>query len=161
MSTSPSFDPTWRLRTADLDDAEHIAGAVQRLLVELDGTPGDLDSMTLATRALIRHDELGVIFIAESDRALIGLLAASWVHAIHVGGRYALIQDLWVDPAWRSRDVGKTLLIAISELARDHHVPRLEVGLPVESFDGFSATHSFYLANEFEPNGPRLRRLLS
>ena len=31
------------------------------------------------------------------------MLAASWQRAIHVPGRYATIQDLWVTPAWRSR----------------------------------------------------------
>jgi para-aminobenzoate synthetase len=160
MSTSVSSQPAWNLRTAAPDDAEPIARAVQRLLLELDGIPGDLESMTVATRALIRHDDLGVIFVAESDRVLIGLLAASWVHAIHVPGRYALIQDLWVDPAWRSRDIGKSLLIAISELARDHQIPRVEVGLPLHTFASFDATHAFYLSNEFTPNGPRLRKLL-
>ena len=119
-----------------------------------------ISTMTAAARKLTRNDELGVIFLAEADRTLIGLLAASWVHAIHVPGRYALIQDLWVDPQWRSQKIGASLLIAIFELARDHHIPRVEVGLPVESFAAFAATHRFYLANGFEPNGPRLRRLL-
>jgi hypothetical protein len=35
------------------------------------------------------------------------------------------------------------------------------VGLPRESFDAIRATEAFYLDNEFEQLGPRMRRLLA
>ena len=39
-------------------------------------------------------------------------------------------------------------------------VPRLEVGLPQESFAQLAATERFYRDNGFTPLGPRMRRLL-
>ncbi len=88
------------------------------------------------------------------------MLAASWQHALHVPGRYGTVQDLWVDPAWRSRAIGRDLLEALFALAREQGIPRIEVGLPQDSFAAIEATRSFYLANGFAPLGPRMRWLL-
>ncbi len=101
--------------------------------------------------------QAGALLVAEGDGALVGVLAASWQSAMHVPGRYALIQDLWVHPAWRSGGVGAGLLAALFELARERGLARVEVGLPGERFAGLAATEAFYLANGFTPLGPRMR----
>jgi GNAT superfamily N-acetyltransferase len=72
-----------------------------------------------------------------------------------------LIQDLWVHRAWRGRAVGAGLLTKLYDLSRGRGFTRVEVGLPRESFERFGATEAFYLGNGFEPNGPRMRRVLS
>jgi GNAT superfamily N-acetyltransferase len=149
------------VRMARLEDVEAVAGAVRALLVELDGDPPAVQAMQDAARALIEGPAAGAVLVAEDDEALVGVLAASWQSAIHVPGGYALIQDLWVDPDWRSRAVGRELLQALCDLARGRGMPRIEVGLPRESFARFAATEAFYLANGFTPNGPRMRRALA
>jgi GNAT superfamily N-acetyltransferase len=70
-----------------------------------------------------------------------------------------LIQDLWVDPAWRGRSVGRELLARLFELARRQGMARAEVGLPRESFEGIRATEGFYAHNGFEHLGARMRRV--
>src|SRR5580704_3416827 len=98
--------------------------------------------------------------LVELGGALVGVIAASWQTAIHIPGRYALIQDLWVHPAWRSREIGADLVRALCGLASDRQIARIEVGLPRESFAGLDATESFYARNGFTPLGPRMRRVL-
>jgi GNAT superfamily N-acetyltransferase len=151
----------WRVRPAGHGDVEAVAVAVRELLAELDGTPAALPAMEAAVRALIDNPWAGAVLVAESDDGLVGVLGASWQVAIHVPGYYALIQDLWVDPASRGRNVGRGLLAALFELARSKHFERVEVGLPRESFARFAATEAFYLGEGFTPNGPRMRRLLT
>jgi GNAT superfamily N-acetyltransferase len=90
--------------------------------------------------------------------SLVGVLSMSWQCAIHTPGRYALIQDLWVRPGWRGSGVGAGLLAALFALARERGVPRVEVGLPRESFAAVAATEAFYVANGFTGLGPRMRR---
>jgi GNAT superfamily N-acetyltransferase len=158
-STPPS--PTWRVRPAGHGDASAVAVAVRELLLEMGGTPPALAEMETAARALIDSPKDGAALVAQSRDGLVGVLGASWQAAIHVPGRYALIQDLWVHPRWRGRAVGTGLLAALFELARATGLQRVEVGLPRESFDQFAATEAFYLGNGFSPNGPRLRRVLS
>ena len=75
---------------------------------------------------------------------IVGVLSASWQRALHVPGRYATIQDLWVDPEWRSRRVGAALVDELVALCGKQGVARIEVGLPRESFDAIRATEAFY-----------------
>ena len=148
-----------QVRAARGDDVAAVAAAMEALLVELGGERPPRDEVEAATRALVEDPSLGALFVAEADGEIVGVCAASWQHAVHVPGRYGTVQDLWVAPAWRSRAVGRDLLEALFSLAREEGIPRLEVGLPQDSFAAIEATRSFYLSNGFEPLGPRMRWL--
>lgn len=154
--------PSARVRRAAVDDAPAVRAAVTELLVELGGegpAPVELDE---AIRELARNRGMGTLLVAEAggEDGLVGVLAASWQHAIHVPGRYGTIQDLWVHPDWRSRAIGRDLLEAFFELAREEGARRVEVGLPRDDFANLAATEAFYLANGFVSLGPRMRRVL-
>ncbi len=151
----------WRVRPAGHGDVAAVAVSVRELLLELGATPPVLSEMVLAARELIDDPAAGAVLVARARDGLVGVLGASWQTAIHVPGSYALIQDLWVHPGWRSRAVGAGLLDALFELARDRGMNRVEVGLPRESFVSFAATEAFYSRNGFTANGPRMRRMLS
>ncbi len=125
--------------------------------------------MQAAARALLDDPQVGALLVAEAGSAtadaeaggaLVGVLGASWQTAIHVPGRYALIQDLWVHPSWRGQAVGAGLLAALFELARELALARAEVGLPREATRASQATEAFYRANGFTPLGARMRRML-
>jgi GNAT superfamily N-acetyltransferase len=95
----------------------------------------------------------------EQGELVVGVLTASYQLALHVPGRYALIQDLWVRPAWRGHAVGRELLGALFDLAREQGMARAEVGLPRETFADIRATEGFYAHNGFEHLGARMRRI--
>jgi branched-chain amino acid aminotransferase len=149
-----------RVREATPGEVPAVAAAVESLLVELGGRRPSMAEMEAEVRAIVEDPEVGTMLVADSAGGIVGVLGASWARAIHVPGRYAVIQDLWVHPDWRSRGVGAELVDAIAELARERGVGRIEVGLPRESFEAIRATEAFYLSNEFETLGPRMRRLL-
>jgi GNAT superfamily N-acetyltransferase len=173
LASERAAEPGWSVRVATREDVVAVAGAVRALLLELDGrrdravadqpgcTPSAATAMEDAARVLIDSPWEGAVLVAQARVAIVGVLAASWQMAIHVPGHYALIQDLWVDPAWRSRAVGAGLVEGLVELARGRRMERVEVGLPRESFINFAATEAFYLGNGFTPNGPRMRRAIS
>jgi GNAT superfamily N-acetyltransferase len=151
---------SWSVRAATLADVPAAALAVGELLDELGGKrplPAELEE---EARALVEDPALGALLVAEAGGEVVGVLAASFARAMHVPGRYAVIQDLWVDPAWRSRTIGADLLAAIAALARELGMPRIEVGLPQETFAGIRATEAFYLGNGFVSLGIRMRRRL-
>jgi branched-chain amino acid aminotransferase len=149
------------VREASAGEVPAVAAAVESLLVELGGRRPAPEEMEAEVRAAIESPEVGAMLVAESAGEIVGVLGASFSRAIHVPGPYAVIQDLWVHPEWRSRGVGAELVEAIVALVRERGIGRIEVGLPRESFDAIKATEAFYLANEFEHLGPRMRRLLS
>jgi len=149
------------VRAATADDAAAVARAVEELLIELGGERPSATALEEAVRRLAEDPDAGALLVAEDDGEVVGVLAASWQYAIHVPGRYGTIQDLWVHPDWRSRSLGRELIMALVREASEAGVPRLEVGLPQESFANLGATERFYRENDFQPLGPRMRRLLS
>jgi GNAT superfamily N-acetyltransferase len=154
--------PRWEVREATEADVEAAAAGVGELLVELSGGGPAASELEAASAELVRDRGLGALLVAEAggEDGIVGVLAASWQHAIHVPGRYGTIQDLWVHPEWRSRAVGHELVEAYCEIARREGAKRIEVGLPREDFERIEATTAFYRANGFEHLGPRMRRKL-
>jgi branched-chain amino acid aminotransferase len=150
-------DASWHVRTARGDDIAPVTAAVEQLLLELGGSPAPRAALEAATRELLADGEAGVVLVAQAREGIVGVLGASWQTAIHVPGRYGLIQDLWVHPAWRSRAIGSDLLLALSELAAGRRISRIEVGLPRESFAAVASTELFYRRNGFTSLGPRMR----
>jgi para-aminobenzoate synthetase len=155
-------EPKCRVREATEADTPAVAAAIGQLLVELSGGGPPTNELEQATLDLVRDRGMGALLVAEAggEDGLVGVLAASWQHAIHVPGRYGTIQNLWVDPRWRSKAIGQQLVDAFCELARETGAKRIEVGLPREDFERIAATEAFYLANGFEHLGPRMRRKL-
>jgi len=148
------------VRAATADDAPAVAGAVESLLIELGGERPSTTDLQEAARRLADDPSSGSLLVAEDDGSIVGVLAASWQFALHVPGRYGTIQDLWVHPDWRSRALGRELILALVRAATEAGVPRLEVGLPQAGFAQLDATERFYRENGFTPLGPRMRRLL-
>jgi GNAT superfamily N-acetyltransferase len=148
------------VREATPEDLPAVVEAVEELLVELGGRRPSRPQMEAEVGALLDNEALGTLLVAEDDGALVGVLGASWQRAIHVPGRYATIQDLWVDPEWRSRGIGAELVEALAALAQEQGVGRIEVGLPRETFAAIEQTEAFYRGAGFEHLGPRMRRLI-
>jgi GNAT superfamily N-acetyltransferase len=149
------------IRAATVGDVGRVSDAVEELLVELGGKRPARPEVEAEVRAIVEDPAAGLLLVAEREGELVGVLGASWSRAIHVPGRYVLIQDLWVAPDWRSQGVGAELIEAIAARALEAGVARLEVGLPREDFAAIDATESFYRDNGFEHLGPRMRRLLA
>lgn len=147
------------VRLATDGDLAAVVGAVSELLVELGSTPPLASALEVAARALLEDRQAGALLVAQAGEEIVGVLGASYQLAIHVPGRYVLVQDLWVHPSWRGRSVGGELLAALFALAREQGMTRAEVGLPRERFVGIRATEAFYVHNGFEPLGPRMRRI--
>jgi GNAT superfamily N-acetyltransferase len=151
----------WEVRDGVAEDVPAAAEAVELLLVELGGQPPARAVLEAEVRALVEDSGVGEVLVAESAGRLVGVLGSSWQRAIHVPGRYAVVQDLWVDPGWRSDGVGAALIDELAARARAAGAPRLEVGLPPEHFAAIAQTTAFYRANGFEHLGARMRRKLA
>jgi ribosomal protein S18 acetylase RimI-like enzyme len=149
-----------RVRPAEAGDVAAAAAAVGALLEELGGEVPPVAELEAATRVLVERPETGTLLVAEAGGEVVGVLAASWVHAVHVPGHYGVIQDLWVRPDFRSRAVGRDLVEGYAAIAREAGAARLEVGLPKESFERIEATERFYRGNGFTSLGIRMRRKL-
>ncbi|MFZ5981403.1 MAG: GNAT family N-acetyltransferase [Candidatus Zixiibacteriota bacterium] len=147
------------IRKASKDDAAVVTEYVIKLLTELRGEPftGDRTKMTTCAAKLIETGRC-ISLVLETDREIIGLLNISIAHAVRVSGEYGILEELYIEPEYRSHGFGKELLDRAKEIARQRDWPRLEVGAP--SLEHWRRTYDFYRANGFEEIGPRLKFVL-
>jgi GNAT superfamily N-acetyltransferase len=157
-SAAGSADAGPRVRPARADDVEAVVEGLERLLHELSGDAPGRGQMRAAVGALINDPELGCLLLAEAHGKVIGFLAASWQFALHIPGRYCILQDLWVVPEWRSRGIGGALLRGLHDTMAEREIDRVEVGLPSARFVSVAATKAFYLNNGYSLIGSRMRR---
>lgn len=152
---------SWRVRPALPDDLPGAVAGITALLGELGGSAPPGAALHRAAHLLLEDACAGELLVAVVDARVVGVLGASWTHAIRTAGRHAVIQELWVDPAWRSRRVGAEMIAKLVELTRARGVGRIEVGLPTARFESLAQTRDFYAEIGFEQLGERMRLTLS
>jgi GNAT superfamily N-acetyltransferase len=152
--------PGHALRKATADDAGQIMLALGALLAELRNQPGSV--VPVGAEAAFRHTiadpAAGSVWIAEDERRLLGYVALSYQWALRAGGRYAIIQELWVDPAQRSAGIGEALLDAAARGCAEAGLGMIEVGLPGARFAALDRVSRFYQRCGFTEVGLRMRR---
>lgn len=86
----------------------------------------------------------------DGDR-IIGFGAICESHSLYAEGAFGIIQEFYVMPDYRSKEVGKSLIQEIIMFAKKHGWKRLELCTP--PLPEFDRTADFYLSNGFEITG--------
>jgi GNAT superfamily N-acetyltransferase len=81
----------------------------------------------------------------------------SYAHALRSGGRYAIVQEMYVTPALRSSGVGRLVLELALATAKQAGCPFVELGTPPAG----ARQIAFYRRSGFAPVGERLRCALA
>jgi GNAT superfamily N-acetyltransferase len=130
----------------------------------LDELKEDADEATGADTAKIladwRADENRVtVFIAFSESMEgLGIITLAENFAIYAGGKYGIINELYVEPNSRNRQVGKMLVETAKAFARTKGWKRLDVTAPPG--ERWQRTVNFYLREGFVHTGPKLKFML-
>ena len=143
--------PTIRLAVAR--DRDAAIDLVRRLLTELGGTPAPAEAMAPVYERFADDGPSGFVALAEDDGRLVAVCTVSFVDALRSVGRYAIIQEMFVDPSVRSSGVGMEVL----RFSLDHAVSRgcamVELGTPYHG----ERQIQFYQRAGFTEVGARLR----
>lgn len=100
-------------------------------------------------RALIAHVlRLGVVFVAEVDGRLEGLLAIVALEHPMSGERYAEELAWWVEPAFRGSSIGPRLLRAGESWTRENGLAMLKMVAPADTDVGAFYARRGYVAIE-------------
>jgi len=156
-------DGTVTIRLAGSDDAPAVGGMTYRLLQEIDTARYSAGDYAETARTLFEGAGDFLVLLAFSDRVQAGnpagMLTISVSSALYAGGRYAEIQEFFVDDTCRGLGIGKRLLAAAEALARERDWERLQLHVSRERDGGRS--YDFYRRNGFEESGTTMRYRLT
>ena len=143
-----------RTRLASSADREAAIALVRNLLTELGGTPPAPDAMFPAYDRLIGgSDDAGFVAVGESDGRLVAVCTVSFLVAMRTTGRYAIIQEMFVDADARSSGIGMELLRFALDQAVANGCQTVELGTPYHG----DRQIQFYRRAGFTEVGARLR----
>jgi GNAT superfamily N-acetyltransferase len=159
------------VRAAEADRAT-VLDLVERLLVELEG-PGRHPEPREGSRTLQATQEFAgldrrrvlaaleaaadrfVAFLAREGGKPVGVLTLTEHFAIYAGGRYGVIDELYVVPGRRSSGVGRRLVEAAAAFGREKGWRRIDVTAPPGA--AWERSVRFYETRGFVFTGPKLR----
>ena len=118
------------VRLATPSDGNEVLRLVNGLLVELGGSPRPSDAAGPVLDELTSGGDAGFIVIAEADGAARAVCTASFAQALRTVGRYAIFQEMYVEPDWRSSGVGRAVIDFALEYAVASGCQVVELGTP-------------------------------
>lgn len=146
------------IRKASTQDAPQIAEMVGELLAEIMDAIGvqafifDLDATVTRLREFIGQEKY-FVFAAWDGDAPIGFIALYESYALYAEGAFGTIPELYVRPAYRSKELGFQLVSRAREFGRGRGWTRLEVTTP--PLPQFDKTLAFYEREGFAISGGR------
>ena len=153
-----------KISIAARDDLDTVVALVAELLGEL-GAEGrefagvDRTALDPALGEGLTSGRFVALLARDDSGEAIGVLTLSETFAIYAGGRYGVIEEMYVRPAFREGGVGRALLERAVTVAADKGWHRLEVTAPED--DAADAAARFYQRRGFRFSGSKLRLLLT
>ena len=142
------------VRLATQDDRYVAITLAARLLSELGGTPPSRDEMAPVFDLLVEEGgNAGFIVLGEDEGKTVAVCTVSFLDALRARGRYAIIQEMFVEPAARSSGAGAATLQFALKHATAMGCSMVELGTP---FNG-DRQIAFYQREGFINVGARLR----
>ncbi len=151
------------VRAAQLEDAAAAGRLAFRLLSEIDTARYGPDDYAETVRKHLGAESGFFMFLAfldaSPDTEPVGMITVAETVALYTCGRYAEIQELYVDPAQRSLGIGEQLIQAVEELGQGRGWERLQLHV-TRTRDG-DRSYDFYRRNGFEESGTTMRYRLT
>ena len=140
------------IRVATPDDAENVAQLLHDFNTEYDDyTPG-VEVLTKNAKRMIENDEMTVLLAGDGPDAIAELRFRTSVWS---DGLHAYLEELYVAPRLRGQGIGRTLLNAAMDLARERGAMGMDLGTSHDDVAARALYESVGFTNrEGRPDGP-------
>ena len=113
------------IRNANINDSATILGFIKEL-AEYENMSNDVVATEELLKQNIFEKKLAEVIIAEFDNKPVGFALFFHNFSTFLGKGGIYLEDLYVQPAMRGKNIGKTLLSSLAKLAVDRDCGRLE-----------------------------------
>lgn len=150
-----------RIVKAEPNQMEVVLQLVKDLLSELEDQPEEfvgLDEKKVVGDMNDQGERYTAFLAQNPGGGWIGVVTVMEAFAIYANGKYGIIDEMYVTPAYRSQGVGKQLIDAVKQLGRQRGWLRLDVAAPPG--EKWKRSVRFYESYGFVFTGPKLRFML-
>jgi GNAT superfamily N-acetyltransferase len=141
----PSASP-FEIRSATSQDMDQLCELAGQLLSQIRAEATATDARRVFERTLKSSDS-GIILVADCKTGLCGYAYAAYEWRAEFAGETMDIVAVFVDPQWRSKGVGRSLVTALLDLARKRGIRRVRA----EVHPGNSAIERTLESSGFDP----------
>lgn len=113
-------------RLATSGDIDALVSMVSRYYAS-DGIAFDNRDVHFGLVALLRDPSLGHAWLIECDASLAGYVILTFGYDHEMGGRTGLITDLYLEPQFRKRGLGKEIMTFLEAQARSFGLSAVEL----------------------------------
>ena len=103
--------------------------AVERLItayIAAEGGRPKAERVSWAVEQVLKNRFPGALFVAREKSAIVGVALAVYTPSAELG-RVLVVNDFFVDPAWRRKGVGRALATRLLAEAKAMHVDRIDL----------------------------------
>jgi len=137
-------------------DATLIKDLLKSLYLELGEENQSVKFLTDKFISGILNSGRTEIYMAATKTAeSIGLVTLTECQSIYAGGKYGLLDEMYIKPSYRSKGVGAELIKKIKLIGLKRNWKRIDVTAPTE--EKWKRTVEFYKKNGFTFTGPKLK----
>lgn len=155
--TESAGDAAFAVGPARAADVPEIAGLVAQLFaIESDFTPEPAVQARALSLLVALPGDRARVAVARSGRHIVGTASAQLVVSTGEGALSAWIEDVFVEPGWRGRAVGRALLGDLLGWARSHGATRAQLLVDLDN----APADAFYARQGWTPTRLAVRRLL-
>ncbi len=108
---------TMQIRACETSDIETLTHMMRDFYM-IDAYPFDEKTAAHRIGQFLSQPDWGRICLIESDGAVAGYYALTYIYSFEFGGRMAFVDELYINPEFRGRGLGKFAIGDILEFAK-------------------------------------------
>ena len=114
------------VRPAQVEEVDHLVHLLGLLFTIEEDFSVDVEKQRNGLRLLVEGDRACVL-VAEQDGQVIGMCTGQIVISTAEGGPSVLVEDVVVEPEYRGQGVGRALMAALTEWAKNQGSTRMQL----------------------------------
>lgn len=144
------------LELANIQSVDAIIRLLKDLYKELGEESESLKFLTADfVKEMLDSKNTEVYLAYNHNRDVVGIISLTQSQAFYAGGKYGVIDEMYVVPGFRSNNIGSQIIVGLKQIAKLKGWKRLDVTAPTE--ERWLRTVDFYKRNGFEFTGPKLK----
>ncbi|HCN37683.1 MAG TPA: hypothetical protein DIS94_08240 [Bacteroidetes bacterium] len=137
------------------EEVADIVPLLKELYMELGEESESIEFLNENLINEILYSGLTDIYLAKYDNEKVGIFTLTENQAIYAGGKYGSLDEMYVIPEYRNKNIGKLMIDKIKEIGKEKSWERIDVTAPTEKI--WERTVHFYKNNGFVFTGPKLK----